>query len=437
MLVLGIVLFALGIMVSIVLHEYGHMRVAQATGMKVRRFFVGFGPTVWSTHRGGIEYGLKAVPLGGFCDIAGMTAYDRLDPEDEPKAMWRQAGWKRVAVLLAGPVMNIVLAILLFYVVAVGWGLANRDVQSVPAGEVAALVGETCEPGPVASGAEPVCGEGVGPAGAAGLRAGDRITEIDGRAVWSWPEVAPLVTDRAGETVTVTVDRAGSPVTARVHLATIPQEGRPDRGALGVSLAEEAVPAKYRDDPAYQPVHTYDAVSAIPATFVFTGDMIRLTLEGLASFPSKIPGVVASIFVNHVYYWGDRHRDRFLGPGRGERISPVASVVAAGLAYALHCDCPVTPVNPLFTMNTAVHRVTREGHVLGAEQRVSASEALAGYTSAAARLTGESSDKGRIAVGLLADFVVLDGDPLRSESTDLNELSVLRTVVGGETVFEV
>lgn len=296
MLVLGIVLFALGIMVSIVLHEYGHMRVAQATGMKVRRFFVGFGPTVWSTHRGGIEYGLKAVPLGGFCDIAGMTAYDRLDPEDEPKAMWRQAGWKRVAVLLAGPVMNIVLAILLFYVVAVGWGLANRDVQSVPAGEVAALVGETCEPGPVASGAEPVCGEGVGPAGAAGLRAGDRITEIDGRAVWSWPEVAPLVTDRAGETVTVTVDRAGSPVTARVHLATIPQEGRPDRGALGVSLAEEAVPAKYRDDPAYQPVHTYDAVSAIPATFVFTGDMIRLTLEGLASFPSKIPGVVASIF---------------------------------------------------------------------------------------------------------------------------------------------
>lgn len=94
-------------------------------------------------------------------------------------------------------------------------------------------------------------------------------------------------------------------------------------------------------------------------------------------------------------------------------------------------------MNPLFTMNTAVHRVTREGHVLGAEQRVSASDALAGYTSAAARLTGESSDKGRIAVGLLADFVVLDGDPLRSASQELNELSVLRTVVGGETVFEV
>ncbi|QCB51298.1 amidohydrolase [Rhodococcus sp. PAMC28707] len=147
-------------------------------------------------------------------------------------------------------------------------------------------------------------------------------------------------------------------------------------------------------------------------------------------------GVVASIFVNHVYYWGDRHRDRFLGQRRGERISPVASVVAAGLPFALHCDCPVTPVDPLFTMNTAVHRVTREGHVLGAEQRVSADVALSGYTSAAAQITGEAADKGRIAVGLLADFVVLDGDPLEQGPVDLSALKVLRTVVGGETVFE-
>ncbi|MCE4268825.1 amidohydrolase [Rhodococcus globerulus] len=148
-------------------------------------------------------------------------------------------------------------------------------------------------------------------------------------------------------------------------------------------------------------------------------------------------GVVASIFVNHVYYWGDRHRDRFLGPGRGERISPVASVVAAGLPYGLHCDCPVTPVNPLFTMNTAVHRLTREGHVLGAQQCVSTRDALSGYTHAAARITGEEVDKGRIAVGLLADFVVLDGDPLVDDTVDLAALRVLRTVVGGESIFTV
>ena len=76
----GIVLFALGILISVALHECGHMWVAQGTGMKVRRYFVGFGPTLWSTRRGETEYGLKAIPAGGFCDIAGMTAVEELRP---------------------------------------------------------------------------------------------------------------------------------------------------------------------------------------------------------------------------------------------------------------------------------------------------------------------------------------------------------------------
>ena len=79
----GVALFALGIMVTIALHEWGHMRSALACGMKVRRFYVGFGPTVVKWNRKGIEYGFKAVPLGGFCDIAGMTAMDEID-EDAP-----------------------------------------------------------------------------------------------------------------------------------------------------------------------------------------------------------------------------------------------------------------------------------------------------------------------------------------------------------------
>ena len=86
--VIGVVLFALAILVSVALHECGHMWVARATGMKVRRYFVGFGPTLWSTRRpnklGFTEYGVKAVPLGGFCDIAGMTSIDEIAPEDRP-----------------------------------------------------------------------------------------------------------------------------------------------------------------------------------------------------------------------------------------------------------------------------------------------------------------------------------------------------------------
>ncbi|MBB1036078.1 site-2 protease family protein [Dietzia sp. CQ4] len=286
--VLGIVLFALGIMVSIVLHEYGHMRVAQWSGMKVRRFFVGFGPTLWSVRRGGIEYGLKAVPLGGFCDIAGMTAYDELAPEDEPRAMWRQAWWKRVAVLLAGPAMNIVLAIALFYTVAVGWGLVNRDVQPIPTDRVAAVVGDTC------AGADR-CGVGVGPAGEAGILAGDRITSVDGLPVGSWSDLSEVVSARPGQTVPVTLDRAGETVTTTASLTSSSVAGQ-ERGALGVRLSEDGIPPEILDDPAYQTVNTYDALGAVPATFVFTGEMIEATIEGLISFPSKIPAVAASIF---------------------------------------------------------------------------------------------------------------------------------------------
>ena len=83
----GVALFALGIMVTIALHEWGHMRSALACGMKVRRFYVGFGPTVVKWNRKGIEYGFKAVPLGGFCDIAGMTAMDEIDEDERPYAM--------------------------------------------------------------------------------------------------------------------------------------------------------------------------------------------------------------------------------------------------------------------------------------------------------------------------------------------------------------
>lgn len=141
MFVIGIVLFALAILVSVALHECGHMWVARATGMKVRRYFVGFGPTLWSTMRpnklGSTEYGVKAIPLGGFCDIAGMTSVDTLRPADEPYAMYKQQTWKRVAVLFAGPAMNFIIGLVLVYGIALVWGLPNLHPPTT------AVVGET------------------------------------------------------------------------------------------------------------------------------------------------------------------------------------------------------------------------------------------------------------------------------------------------------
>ncbi|BCI89671.1 hypothetical protein NIIDMKKI_48770 [Mycobacterium kansasii] len=122
MFVIGIVLFALAILISVALHECGHMWAARATGMKVRRYFVGFGPTLWSTRRGETEYGVKAIPAGGFCDIAGMTPVEELAPDERDRAMYKQATWKRVAVLFAGPGMNFVICLVLIYAIAVMWG---------------------------------------------------------------------------------------------------------------------------------------------------------------------------------------------------------------------------------------------------------------------------------------------------------------------------
>src|ERR1041384_7713534 len=93
--------------------------------MKVRRYFVGMGPRIWSFRRGETEYGLKAIPVGGFCEIAGMTTLDEVDPADEPRAMWRQKTWKRTVVMVTGPVTHFLLGFVVLYTMAVTFGLPN------------------------------------------------------------------------------------------------------------------------------------------------------------------------------------------------------------------------------------------------------------------------------------------------------------------------
>lgn len=93
----------------------------------------GFGPTLWSTRRGETEYGFKAIPAGGFCDIAGMTPYEDLSADEESRAMYKQKPWKRLVVLVAGPLQNFILGFLLIIVLAVGWGLPNLHPEPTPA----------------------------------------------------------------------------------------------------------------------------------------------------------------------------------------------------------------------------------------------------------------------------------------------------------------
>src|SRR5689334_24716086 len=128
--IVGIVLFGLGILVSVLLHEAGHMVTAKAFKMKVTRYFVGFGPTLWSFRKGETEYGVKALPLGGFVKIVGMTPQDDdVAPADEPRAMWRQPLWKRTVVMSAGSITHFILAFVVLWITLTFVGVPNPAID--------------------------------------------------------------------------------------------------------------------------------------------------------------------------------------------------------------------------------------------------------------------------------------------------------------------
>ncbi|MFU1478086.1 amidohydrolase family protein [Roseovarius sp. C7] len=146
-------------------------------------------------------------------------------------------------------------------------------------------------------------------------------------------------------------------------------------------------------------------------------------------------GVTISFFSAHIHYWGDRHYDTFLGPERAQRISPAASAARHGLRYTIHNDAAVTPTRPLHLAHCAVNRRTASGRVLGEAEKISVMEALRAQTIDAAWQVFEEERRGSIRVGKLADFAVLDRNPL-DHGELLDQMRVCRTVRRGETAFE-
>ncbi len=146
-------------------------------------------------------------------------------------------------------------------------------------------------------------------------------------------------------------------------------------------------------------------------------------------------GVSPSFFVSHTFYWGDRHKNIFLGPDRAKRISPLKSALQRGIKFSLHSDCPVTPVAPLFCVFAAVNRLTRAGEVLGPDFRLTPEDALRAVTIDAAWQTFDEKVKGSIEAGKLADFTILDEDPLAVSPERIKDIPVAEVVVGGKSVY--
>ena len=148
----------------------------------------------------------------------------------------------------------------------------------------------------------------------------------------------------------------------------------------------------------------------------------------------KRAGVIPSYFINHIYFWGDRHVTEFLGRRRAQTLDPLGSTIKENLLFTLHSDCPVTPVNPFFSIYTAVNRMTREGEVLGETERISVEQALKAFTIHGAYCSFEERIKGSIAPQKLADFVILSDDPLTVHPAAIKNIRVEATVVGGRIV---
>jgi membrane-associated protease RseP (regulator of RpoE activity) len=286
--IIGIVLFALAIGIAVALHEAGHMLTAKAFGMKVRRYFIGFGPKIFSFTRGGTEYGLKAIPAGGFCDIAGMTALDEVTPEEAPRAMWRYPTWKRVVVLASGSITHFILGFVILYVMAVSVGLVNLNDTPLVGGvaqcasnlEPNTLAQTPCKPGDPA------------PAKQGGLRAGDQILSVNGTPTSTFTDVTTIVQRSTGPTAFV-IERDGRTQTLTIDVARV----------KGLTVTEQSAA-----DPTKQPLTDIGMIGVLPSRYIpynpasafggtvgFTGEMFVNVWEGIKQLPNKVPSLVSAI----------------------------------------------------------------------------------------------------------------------------------------------
>jgi membrane-associated protease RseP (regulator of RpoE activity) len=298
---LATVLVVLGLVLMIVLHEFGHFVAAKRSGMKVTEFFVGFGPRVWSVTKGETTYGIKALPLGGYCRIVGMTNVEAVDPADEPRAYRNQSTWKRLTVAVAGSFVHFLLAFIMLVVLFAGPGDIGNFISNPPADNpIAAVDGFS---------------KGPSPAQLAGLRPGDRIMAVNGHHFATWDELTAYLRARPDERVTLTIERAGRSFQTSTVLAD---------GSKVIVRGETS--------PIYSKPTGLLGIEAGPVRFGFLGSIEQAGLSFGATAVSSVTGL-AHVITN---FGGYAHmlasQKAADSPGAERFVSPVGVVVLANRA---------------------------------------------------------------------------------------------------------
>jgi membrane-associated protease RseP (regulator of RpoE activity) len=301
----GAGIFFLGLMVSIALHELGHLSFAKLFGVRTTQFMVGFGPTLWSRNKGETEYGLKWIPLGGYIRMIGMLpprkddpdgyirrsstgrfqtlvdsaregALEEVRPGDEDRVFYGKKWWQKLLIMFGGPAMNLLLAVFFFAILLMGIGtLAPQPVVSSVAKCTVAVTAkiQDCPANYVPT-----------PAARVGLQARDRIVSYDGTAIGSYTQLQKLIRASGGRTVAVIVDRQGKRIAFQVPVTTNQMQDLKDpnkvvnTGFLGIT-----------------PLEGWQTQGPGAVAGMMT-DLTGRTLSGLANMPTKMVGVWNAAF---------------------------------------------------------------------------------------------------------------------------------------------
>ncbi|QIM22953.1 site-2 protease family protein [Phycicoccus sp. HDW14] len=311
---------AAGVALSIALHEVGHLVPAKRFGVRVTQYMVGFGPTVWSRRRGETEYGVKAIPLGGYIRMIGMfppragdadgmlrasstgrfsqlmdearsASLEEVRPGDEDRVFYRLSVPKKVLVMLGGPLMNLLIGIVLLTVLVTAHGVLTAQ-----QGAEAATVAQCVVPSTAVASTTTCEGRPQSPALAAGIRPGDRLVSIAGKAVTRPRDVTNLIRPAAGTSVPVVVERDGRQLTLSVTpirntVVVLDAAGNPVQRADGTPATTEAgfIGVGPRSPMAYET----QPVTAVPG---IVWDYTVQTASGLAHIPQRLGGVWDAAF---------------------------------------------------------------------------------------------------------------------------------------------
>jgi membrane-associated protease RseP (regulator of RpoE activity) len=253
---LGIIAFVLALLISVMFHELGHFLTARKFGMRVSEFFVGFGRRIWSVTRGETEYGIKAIPAGGYCRIEGMTPTDQMPPGEEGRAFVKASSAKKLFVLGAGSTAHFILGFLLIFSIFFGVGYTT----------ITPVISQIAQ-GSVAEGA--------------GFKAGDEILSINGKTVTNWQNDAKLIGQSKGSEMRFVVLRDGKKVVINAAPA---YNADAKRYMLGVVTAL----GTERDS------FTKSVSESSHATWVLTKE----SAKSLIAIPSKVPQLVRETFMH-------------------------------------------------------------------------------------------------------------------------------------------